>query len=377
MADNDNLGTGDRTIFSVTMSRPTDFFAPTYREARERLLEAARPTGALVTSHRHPGPSPDGSPLFTDVVRVGPQDARQILVIISGTHGVEGFAGSAMQIAALHGVRTQPLARDTGLILIHALNPHGFAWCRRVDAQNIDVNRNLMDHDAVAPDNPDYELLHGVLCPQEWSEATRLTGARTLSDFQARHGRTCLENALAQGQRSHDDGLFYRGSGPSWSIQLLRSTLASSVMHAHRIVALDVHTGLGSYGGCELICGMEEGDSRVAAVRRWLGEGALFFGATSGYQRMAGAIDSGIEALLAGIDVTAVTVEFGTLPTLDVLQALRADNWLHRQRAHPDLNDPIKQDMRRAFNPQDDDWRELVLLRGRQVIARALQGLQA
>ena len=219
-------------------------------------------------------------------------------------------------------MRTQPLPPDTALILIHALNPYGFAWCRRVDAQNIDVNRNLMDHDAVAPDNPDYELLHGLLCPQEWSDATRLAGARTLSDFQARHGRTSLENALAKGQRSHDDGLFFGGRGPSWSIQLLRSTLATTVMHADRIILLDVHTGLGSYGGCQLICGIEEGSSRVAAVRRWLGDGALFFGAASGYERMAGAIDSGIAALLDGIEVTPVTVEFGTLPTLDVLQAL-------------------------------------------------------
>jgi hypothetical protein len=358
------------------MLRTTDYFAPTYREARERLLEAARSVDARVTTHRHPGLSPDDGPLFTDVVRVGPQEARRILLVISATHGVEGFAGSAIQLAALRRARTQILPPDTGLVLIHALNPYGFAWCRRVDAQNIDVNRNLMDHDAAAPDNPEYELLHGVLCPQEWSEATRLAGARTLSDFQARHGRTALENALARGQRSHDDGLFYGGRAPSWSIQLLRSTLASGVGHTDRVILLDVHTGLGSYGGCQLICGIEEDNSRVAAVRRWLGDAALFFGAASGYERMPGAIDSGVEALLHGIEVTPVTVEFGTLPTIEVLQALRADNWLHRHHARPDLNDPIKQDMRRAFNPQDEDWRELVLLRGQQVIARALQGLQ-
>jgi hypothetical protein len=359
------------------MLRPIDCFAPTYREARARLLEAARPVDARVTSHRHPGPSPDDSPLFTDVVRVGPPEARRILLVISGTHGVEGFAGSAIQLAVLHAVRTQPLPHGIGLILIHALNPYGFAWCRRVDAQNIDVNRNLMDHDAVAPENSDYASLHDLLCPREWSEATRLEGVRTLADFQARHGRACLENALAKGQRSHDDGLFYGGRGPSWSIELLRSTLATTAGHADRIILLDVHTGLGSYGGCQLICGIEEGHSRATAVRRWLGDGALFFGAASGYERMAGAIDSGIEALLDGIEVTPVTVEFGTLPALEVLQALRADNWLHRHRSRPDLNDPIKQDMRRAFDPQDEDWRELVLLRGRQVIARAFRELQA
>jgi hypothetical protein len=31
--------------------------------------------------------------------------------------------------------------------------------------------------------------------------------------------------------------------------------------------------------------------------------------------------------------------------------------------------------MRRAFCPDDPDWQEIVLVRGRQVVARALRGL--
>jgi AcrR family transcriptional regulator len=91
--------------------------------------------------------------------------------------------------------------------------------------------------------------------------------------------------------------LYYHFAGKEEILAwLLRSTLAATLMHADRVVLLDVHTGLGSYGGCQLICGIEEGNSRVADVRRWLGDGALFFGTASGYERMAGAIDSGIAA---------------------------------------------------------------------------------
>jgi hypothetical protein len=377
MAGNDNHAGATCSIFSVVALELTDFFAPTYRVAREQLLGAVADTGAFVASHEHPGPSSDEQPLFTDIVRLGPEGARRILLIISGTHGVEGFAGSAIQIAALRHAHAVGLPDDTALLLIHALNPYGFSWYRRVDEHNVDVNRNLVDLASANADNPEYELLHVLLCPEKWDDMAQRRGAQALQDYQARHGRAALENALARGQHRHQDGLFFRGRSPSWSIQLLRSVFSALSGSAQRVTLLDVHTGLGTYGGCQLICGIDEASPRVAAVRCWLGDAALFFGPTSGFAQMPGAIDSGSEAALPGVEVTPVTVEFGTLPALEVLQALRADNWLHGACIRPNPDDPIKRDMRRAFYPDDADWRELVLLRGRQVIARALHGLSA
>ncbi len=311
------------------------------------------------------------------MVRVGPAGARRILLVISGTHGIEGFAGSAIQIASLEQLRGAGLPPDTAVILIHALNPYGFSWYRRVDEHNVDVNRNLIDHPPGDGANPDYDLLHALLCPEDWNAETRQRGAEALSEYQARQGRAALENVLARGQHRHQDGLFFGGMAPSWSNRLLRSVLTSLSPSAECVTLLDIHTGLGSYGGCQLICGIDEASPRAARVRAWLGEGALFFGPASGFERLAGAIDSGSEAVLGDAELTAVTVEFGTLPALEVLQALRADNWLHRTVPRPDLNDPIKQSMRRAFYPDDADWRELVLLRGRQVVARSIEGLRA
>ncbi len=361
---------------SVTSS-PTDFFSPTYRKARERLLRAADASGATVMSHRHPGPSVDEHPLYSDVVWIGPQGARQVLLVISGTHGIEGFAGSAIQIACLQPVNAAGLPDDTALVLIHGLNPYGFAWYRRVDEDNVDVNRNLIDHAAGYANNHEYDALHAVLCPEDWNEATRRCGEEALIEYQARYGRTAPESVLARGQHRYPDGLFFGGRAPSWSNRLLRSVFDALSQSAERLTLLDIHTGLGSYGGCQLICGVDEASPRAAAVRRWLGDGSMFLGPTSGFERLPGAIDSASEEALAGLELTPITVEFGTLPALEVLQALRADNWLHRTTRRPDLDGPIKQSMRRAFCPDDPDWSELVLLRGRQVIARALGGLRS
>jgi hypothetical protein len=360
------------------MTQPREpLFARNYRDARHRLLAVAATRPASVAAHQHPGPSLDEAPLYTDVIRVGAPDATRVLLIVSGTHGVEGFAGSTIQVDFLQALPALGLQADAAVVLVHALNPYGFAWYRRVDQDNVDVNRNFVEHTVAHPDNPEYDALHGVLCPTRWNETTRRQGEIELAEFQAQHGRAALEGMLARGQYRHADGLFFGGRAPSWSNALLRSVLASIAATAKRVTLLDIHTGLGPYGACQLICGVDQTAPRAADVRSWLGDGAQFIGPASGFDRLPGAIDSTVEQSLPGIEVTPVTVEFGTLPALDVLQALRADNWLHGQSPHPELECPIKQDMRRSFCPDDADWGELVVLRGRQVVARALRGLRA
>ncbi len=67
------------------------------------------------------------------------------LVVSSGVHGVEGFFGSAVQLAFLE--KLPPDWRPpegAAVVLIHALNPFGFAWQRRFNEENVDLNRNFL-----------------------------------------------------------------------------------------------------------------------------------------------------------------------------------------------------------------------------------------
>ncbi len=52
-----------------------------------------------MTSYPHPLPGPQGENLYTDVARVGPVTASRLMLVVSGTHGVEGYYGSDCQIA--------------------------------------------------------------------------------------------------------------------------------------------------------------------------------------------------------------------------------------------------------------------------------------
>ncbi|MFX8000695.1 DUF2817 domain-containing protein, partial [Acinetobacter baumannii] len=73
-------------------------FSASYAEAREKFLAAATAAGAVLEAYDNPNRGPDGGSLATDTAWLGREDARRVLVLISGTHGVEGFGGSGIQV---------------------------------------------------------------------------------------------------------------------------------------------------------------------------------------------------------------------------------------------------------------------------------------
>ena len=121
-------------------------FSENFPQARSRFVEAAAAAGATVSSFALQGHrGPDGGELVTDVAWNGPRDASHVFVAISATHGVEGFFGSGVQTEWLRRGEAKLLPPDTAALLVHAINPFGFAWLRRTNEDNIDVNRNWMD----------------------------------------------------------------------------------------------------------------------------------------------------------------------------------------------------------------------------------------
>src|SRR5260370_2266861 len=125
-----------------------------YAEARTRLCSAAAAAGGALRSWFNPkARGPHGEVLYLDTARFGAANAPNMLVLIAGTHGVEGHCGSGAEIAWLRNDGPAKLPTDTRALLIHAINPYGFAWSRRVTADNVDLNRNFVDPDQAHPNN--------------------------------------------------------------------------------------------------------------------------------------------------------------------------------------------------------------------------------
>lgn len=355
-------------------------FAADYRAARTAFLRAAQDGGVETGSHRLDiGKCPAGRSLYTDVAHIGPTDAPALLVLISATHGVEGFCGSGCQVAFLRDLPVRRFPPTLAVVLIHALNPYGFAWLRRVTEGNVDLNRNFVDHLAPYPENPDYDALAMEIAPAETTDAHMAAANAALRAYRQDHGAMALQAAVTRGQYRHPKGLYFGGHEPSWSNRTLYRILDRFVGPAQRIAAIDFHTGLGPYGYGELITEQPEDHPAYERARKWWGESVKStVSGASVSARLTGTIDNAVLARFPEREVTATALEFGTSPPAEVFRALRLDNWLH---AYDDPQGPraaeIKAEIRRVFYPDTDDWKKLVLARAREVIDRAITGLTA
>ena len=77
---------------------PVASFSGSYGEARRKFVDAATRAGLVLQSCRYPAAGPVGEPLTIDVAFKGGREISKWLVMVSGTHGVEGFCGSGAQI---------------------------------------------------------------------------------------------------------------------------------------------------------------------------------------------------------------------------------------------------------------------------------------
>ena len=356
---------------------PCRFFSTDYDEARAKFLNAADARGLKRTAHLNPhAKGPKGEDLTIDVAVLGPEDAKAGLLVISGTHGVEGYAGSGAQIGWLQATRNASWSAEIKLVLVHALNPFGFAWNRRVNEENVDLNRNFVDHGAAYPQNQAYERLKAAIAPVDLKPETLDFADHELRSYGKEHGVFALQQAISQGQYAHPDGMYFGGNREQWSAGQILHIARRELGRSQRIGIVDIHTGLGAYGHGEIITEDEPSDPRYARSHRWWGDVRSTRAGESVSAHVSGSIDSGLISALPHAEITIGGLEFGTYPTLDVFRALRSDNWLHvvGNPRGPEAS-PIKAEIRRAFYPDADDWKEMVWKRSEQVLSQAIEAL--
>jgi hypothetical protein len=354
-----------------------EYFAPNYAASRKKFLGAANTAGATVESFQHPSTGPDGAPLFTDVAVLGSPAAKAVLIVGAGTHGVEAFAGAAIQIGLLRQRYETRLGADTRLVLIHGINPYGFAHLRRANEDNVDLNRNFRDHGKPYPENPGYAALATAIMPKATSVVADITAISRILFHAARNGWNETKAALTGGQYTHPQGLFYGGKFESWSAKTLRTIVQRHGNGAKDLAFVDVHTGLGPHGHAEIILNMPKDTPAYKRAVAWWGD---WVKSTKTGESVSADLDGtlklAIPKMLPGAEITAVSLEFGTVSSLVALWALRAENWLHHHgdRKNPDAK-RIKLKLRRAFYPDSEDWRSTVWRQGKKTVDKALYGL--
>lgn len=354
-------------------------FSKSYAEARQKFLKAAQAASLTVDSNIHPLKGRDGEELAMDVVLDGAPNAKQLLIISSACHGVEGYCGSGVQIHALQNTAWRDACKASGVavLYIHALNPHGFSHVRRVTHENVDINRNFQDFSKPLPENAPYKEVQPLLLPEVWPPDNANLAA--VQKYIAERGMDALQAAVSKGQHDFPEGLFYGGKAPTWSNLTVRQVLQKYGQKCQKLAWIDLHTGLGPNGVGERIFACADDAAAYARAKAWWG-----LGITSIYD------GSSTSAFLTGLmwmsayqecpqaEYTGIAMEYGTQPQLQVMNALRGDHWLHLHPEAPEtLRQKIKQDLMDAFYTDTDTWRTQIVDQAMDAMHQAVTGLSA
>ena len=332
------------------------YFSEDYATARRRFLEAATALGAALYELRPRARAPDGNPLSIDIAWFGAPFPARALVHSSGLHGVEGFAGSAIQLALMERSIDTPL--DGAVLLVHALNPYGMAWLRRFNENNVDLNRNFGVDGTEPPEtSAAYRRLNGLLNPAG-PPSFDLFHARA-AYYVLRYGLKNLKQGVAEGQYEFPRGLFFGGTELELGPSLYQDWLAAQLKSLQLGIAIDVHTGLGRSGQESLFLRSGPIDDERLTAR--LGPSLAGDAAENGVgYDVRGGYAHCFDRLPARARMYAVTQEFGTYPPLKVLHALRQENRWHHF-GDGTLTHPTKTRLKEMFAPAAREWRETVV----------------
>ena len=324
--------------------------------------------------------------LSVDVAILGSPDLHAI-VISSGVHGVEGPFGAAVQLAWMDAQRGQPV--NARFVLIHALNPYGYALGRRVNEDNIDLNRNFLgdgdgdgdgdgelivaDVQCNVPRNRDYARFDALLNPKAPPKRIDLFLIQALA-YLAREGKQRLQSAIVTGQYEFAQGLFYGGDGPSVSVNIVQNNITRWIGGAPAVCHLDFHTGLGRFGQCQLLVQVLPDSTEYAWYCNTFSEYELVpteTNNTKAYQAN-GAMGNWLTQCFGDRPYRFLTAEFGTYSARKMLASLRAENQaFHHSPFDSEIRARERLRLERCFCPPSPRWRCAVVEKGLTLIQQA------
>jgi hypothetical protein len=241
-----------------------EVFPTSYDESRKRFRADCGTLEAKKVAICRPYSLADKSDpdLTIDTAYAAREGNRHLLVLQSGLHGVEAFAGAAVQRRIMNEQLGTLLDRGFDVLFIHAMNPYGFRHLRRVDGCNVDLNRNFSaDGSIYATPNGPYEKVRSLTEDPYPVQSVTVDSVnadlRTLG-FVPWMGKSAFSQGTHGGQYGNPTGFEFGGGKAEPQSDFLRERLAPLIKtHTGRIYFLDLHTGLGPAGKLSVFSGRD------------------------------------------------------------------------------------------------------------------------
>lgn len=295
---------------------------------------------------------------------------EKVFILTTAEHGIEGYVGSAMQQRFIDNYLSRLDSRTTGLLLVHAINPWGMKYHRRVNAHNVDLNRNFIWDASFNPAfNPEYDMLRKSCEPTKPILNFALSNMAFYANLLfllAKQGVADLRKTFLVGQYRNPQGLHYGSKDYEEETRTLINLYRQAFSAYDQILHLDMHTGYGPRYQMSIVNSALETGTSNSFAGKFNYPIVVAANPEEFYAIQGDMID--FEYALHQKEfpekkLFATAFEFGTLGNklsgvIGSPRTMIFENRLHWNGSGNDkLHARIKNDFEELFNPTAADWR--------------------
>jgi hypothetical protein len=329
----------------------------------------------------------NGDSLAIDYLYIPSQSTpRNLVVLSSGTHGIEGYAGSAYQrmfmTEMLKGIDHQ----STGYLIIHGINPWGMKNKRRVDQNNVDLNRNYdISTTLFSNKNEGYSKINDFLNPSGRASLHFLTSLSFITQASwiiIKNSMKTARQAILMGQYEHPDGIYYGGEMFEPQKPDIQNLITTTADEYKKILVIDLHTGYGSRGRLHIFGTFSKDSGVVNETERIFCNHRIDWPNDKDFYENNGDFTLFISRVLKDKMVIPVTFEYGTLNSnslsgsLKSLQIMIMENQgYHFGYSDKQSEKKIRVMFLEAFYPSSLSWRSETVRQTHELIDEAIKNL--
>lgn len=178
-------------------------------------------------------------------------DTKRHLILQSGLHGIEGYVGFAMISYFIENLIDTKVLQEYDITFIINANPYGVRNKRRVNENNVDLNRNFLEKDEdFIQSHDDYYLVDDIINPKKKVKSFYLSYLHIIIgilNLVLKIGAAKFKHILLCGQKYNSHGAYYMGDGFQKQTIFLKNLYQKlfNIKGLEKTVFIDLHTGYG------------------------------------------------------------------------------------------------------------------------------------
>ena len=355
-------------------------FPQSYQGSRARFLADLEPLRAKwIASRLETHPLEKFPELSLDWLWLEPEQKDHLVIVSTAQHGIEGYVGSAILKIFMDEFAPRLNPQNTGLLLIHAINPWGMKYGRKVNENGVDLNRNFIFNGRFDKSiNPDFSKLKYLLAPSYRARSFAIENlfflGRTIKALMT-EGASKISTAALLGQYVDPRAMYYGGETYEEETQVVIDLFRKSLEDYQNVIHLDQHSGYGPrYQMSITLVPLEPQTSTEFASR--FNYPLILKGDNQEFYETHGDMCACLYELrnveYPNRHVFATAFEFGTygdsfLQRVHSLRTMIFESQLYWHGAvSKPAEDKILQEFQELYFPAETKWREKAVADGRQ-----------